>query len=109
MKVKTDVGEHFETVWFLAWKNPEKNHFAIAEEVTVAGADHRASGKRPDVVLYVNGIALGMLELKRSTISVGQGIRQTLDLQHWYCDRLRSLIPPLVAKWEQILAVRATG
>src|SRR5262249_9570472 len=33
------------------------------------------------IVLYVNGIALGLLELKRSTISVAEGIRQNLDNQ----------------------------
>jgi type I restriction enzyme R subunit len=44
------------------WQNPEKNNFAIAEEVTILG-NHE---KRPDIVLYVNGIALGVLELKRS-------------------------------------------
>lgn len=32
-------------------------------------------------MLYVNGIALGVLELKRSTISVFEGIRQNLDNQ----------------------------
>ena len=44
-------------------------------------ADAKAHGKRPDVVLYVNGIALGVLELKRSTVSVAEGIRQNLDNQ----------------------------
>ena len=32
-------------------------------------------------MLYVNGIAVGVLELKRSTVSVAQGIRQNLDSQ----------------------------
>lgn len=32
-------------------------------------------------MLYVNGIALGVLELKRSTVSVSEGIRQNLDNQ----------------------------
>ena len=36
---------------------------AFAEEVTIRGN----KTKRPDVVIYVNGIALGVLELKRST------------------------------------------
>ena len=49
--------------------------------MTVPGADAKAHGKRPDVVLYVNGIALGVLELKRSTVSVAEGIRQNLDNQ----------------------------
>ena len=41
----------------------------------------KAATKRPDVVLYVIGIALAVLELKRSTVSVAEGIRQNLDNQ----------------------------
>jgi type I restriction enzyme R subunit len=81
VKVKPDVGENNVTVWLVNWKQPEKNDFAIAEEVTVAAADAKAHEKRPDVVIYVNGIALGLLELKRSTVSVAEGIRQNLDNQ----------------------------
>ena len=81
LKVRPDVGENNVTVWLVDWKQPETNDFAIAEEVTVAAADAKAHGKRPDVVIYVNGIALGVLELKRSTVSVAEGIRQNLDNQ----------------------------
>ncbi len=81
VKVKADVGDNTQTVWLIDWKNPLNNHFAIAEEVTVKGADAKANSKRPDVVIYVNGIALGVLELKRSTVSVSEGIRQNLDNQ----------------------------
>jgi type I restriction enzyme R subunit len=45
--------------------------------VTVKGQNT----KRPDVVIYVNGIALGVIELKRSSVSVTEGIRQNLDNQ----------------------------
>src|SRR5450759_747112 len=81
VKVRAEAGENIQTVWLIDWKHPEHNHFAIAEEVTVAAADARAHPKRPDVVVYVNGIALGVLELKRSTVSVAEGIRQNLDNQ----------------------------
>ena len=81
VQVKPDVGENNVTVWLVDWKQPENNDFAIAEEVTVAAADAQAHAKRPDVVIYVNGIALGVLELKRSTVSVAEGIRQNLDNQ----------------------------
>ncbi|MDA8327497.1 MAG: type I restriction endonuclease subunit R [Betaproteobacteria bacterium] len=81
VKIKADVGENTQTVWLIDWNNPLNNHFAIAEEVTVKAADAKANTKRPDVVLYVNGIALGVLELKRSTVSVSEGIRQNLDNQ----------------------------
>lgn len=77
VKVKEGAGEQNQTVWLIDWQNPEANEFAIAEEVTVKGENK----KRPDIVLYVNGIALGVMELKRSTVSVGEGIRQNLDNQ----------------------------
>jgi type I restriction enzyme R subunit len=77
VKVKPDVGEQYITVWLIEWANPGNNDFGIAEEVTVAGENT----KRPDIVLYVNGIALGVLELKRSIVSVTEGIRQNLDSQ----------------------------
>jgi type I restriction enzyme R subunit len=77
VKVKRGAGEQFETVWLIDWENPKANDFAVAEEVTVLG--HHT--KRPDVVLYVNGIALVTLELKRSKVAVSEGIRQTIGNQ----------------------------
>lgn len=81
VKVKPEVGENSVTVWLIDWERPLENNFAIAEEVTVKGTDSKAHTKRPDIVLYVNGIALGVLELKRSIVSVSEGIRQNLDNQ----------------------------
>lgn len=77
VQVTPDVGENKETVRLIDWNNPLNNDFALAEEVTVRGENT----KRPDIVLYVNGIALGVLELKRSIVSVSEGIRQNLDNQ----------------------------
>lgn len=81
VKVRPEAGQNMETVWLIDWARPERNHFAVAEEVTVAASDPAAFRKRPDVVLYVNGIALTVLELKRSIVSVAEGIRQNLDSQ----------------------------
>lgn len=74
VEVTANPGDRYQRLHFINWNEPEKNDFAIAEEVTVQG-NHE---KRPDIVLYVNGIALGILELKRSTVSIGDGIRQNL-------------------------------
>jgi type I restriction enzyme, R subunit len=65
-------GRLTETVNLINWDDPEGNDFAIAEEVMLRGNHER----RPDLVLYVNGIAVGVLELKNSRISIGDGIRQ---------------------------------
>lgn len=76
--VQPETGRNRITVPVIDWKHPESNDFYVAEEVTVHSKYH---SKRPDIVLYINGIALGVIELKRSSVSVSQGIRQNLDNQ----------------------------
>lgn len=75
--VKTDVSRPSETVNFIDWKNPLANDFAIAEEVTLHGNNER----RPDLVLYVNGIAIAVIELKNSRVGIDDGVRQLLSNQ----------------------------
>jgi len=77
VSVKIEAGKVTETVHLINWRDPEQNDFAIAEEVTLKGGFER----RPDIVLYVNGIAIGVLELKNSRKSIGDGIRQSLSNQ----------------------------
>jgi type I restriction enzyme R subunit len=98
LPLKLAVGETKKTVCFIDWEHPERNRFAVAEEVTVKGRDVRAHTKRPDVVLYVNGIALAVLELKRSTVSVAEGIRQNLDNQK------KEFIEPFFATMQLVMA-----
>jgi type I restriction enzyme R subunit len=98
VRVRPDVGEQTTTVRLVDWERPERNDFAIAEEVTVAGDN----AKRPDIVLYVNGIALGVLELKRSTVSVTEGIRQNLDSQK------KAFVRPFYATVQLVMAGNET-
>lgn len=78
VSVKVAAGEVSETVHLVNWGRPADNDFAIAEEVTLKGGHER----RPDIVLYLNGIAVGVLELKSSRVGLGEGIRQCLSNQH---------------------------
>lgn len=77
LKLAEHPGESPKTVYFINWEEPEKNNFYIAEEVTVNGNVE----KRPDIVLYINGIAVAVMELKKSTVSVADGIRQNVTNQ----------------------------
>ena len=77
LPAKIESGKVTETVHLINWTDPEKNDFAIAEEVTLQGDNDR----RPDLVLYVNGIAVAVIELKNSRVSIGDGIRQSLSNQ----------------------------
>lgn len=76
-QVKVEAGKNTEDVYFIDWNEPEANDFAIAEEVTLRGNHER----RPDLVLYINGIAIGVIELKSSRVSIGDGIRQNISNQ----------------------------
>jgi type I restriction enzyme R subunit len=78
--VKIEASKATETVKLIDWAQPLANDFAIAEEVTLRGGlgGHE---RRPDLVLYVNGIAVGVVELKNSRTSIGNGIRQNLSNQ----------------------------
>jgi type I restriction enzyme R subunit len=75
--VKIEAGKNSEDVKLIDWVHPELNDFAIAEEVTLKGNYER----RPDLVLYVNGIAIGVIELKNSRVNMSEGIRQLLSNQ----------------------------
>ena len=77
VQVKAAADQPTTTVALVDWQHPEANDFAIAEEVTLKGPRER----RPDLVLYINGIAIGVIELKRSRVSIGDGIRQNLSNQ----------------------------
>nr|WP_242482499.1 type I restriction endonuclease subunit R [Thiocystis violacea] len=75
--VQTAAGQSHETVHLIDWEHPERNDFALAEEVTLRGGYER----RPDLVLYINGIAIALIELKRSSVEVADGVRQLITNQ----------------------------
>jgi type I restriction enzyme, R subunit len=75
--VQIAAGQTHETVHLVDWEHPEKNDFALAEEVTLRGGYRR----RPDIVLYLNGIAIAVIELKRSSVEVADGVRQLITNQ----------------------------
>ncbi|MES3008229.1 MAG: type I restriction endonuclease subunit R [Pseudomonadota bacterium] len=77
VSVQIAAGKPNDQVHLVDWEHPENNHFAIAEEVTLRGGYER----RPDLVIYLNGIAVGVIELKRSSVEIGDGVRQLITNQ----------------------------
>ncbi len=75
--VQVAAGRAHETVHLIDWEHPERNDFALAEEVTLRGGYQR----RPDIVLYLNGIAIAVIELKRSSVELADGVRQLITNQ----------------------------
>ena len=94
VNVQAEVTEKKKMVHLIDWANPMENDFQITEEVTI----HGASDRRPDLVVYVNGIALAVIELKRSTVSAHEGIRQNIrNQQDGYIPRFFTTIQLLFA------------
>jgi type I restriction enzyme R subunit len=77
VKVLLAPGQPHQDVHLIDWVHPEKNDFALAEEVTLKGGYER----RPDLVLYINGFASCVIELKRSSVEVADGVRQLITNQ----------------------------
>jgi type I restriction enzyme R subunit len=75
--VQVTPGKPNETVHLIDWEHPERNDFVLAEEVTLKGGHER----RPDIVLYLNGLAIAVIELKRSSVEVADGVRQLITNQ----------------------------
>ena len=94
VNVQAEVTEKKKMVHLIDWANPMENDFQIAEEVTI----HGTSDRRPDLVVYVNGIAIAVIELKRSTVSAHEGIRQNIrNQQEGYIPRFFTTIQLLFA------------
>ena len=77
VSVQIAAGRPHDRVHLVDWDKPEANDFALAEEVTLRGGYER----RPDLVLYLNGIAVGVIELKRSSVDIADGVRQLMTNQ----------------------------
>lgn len=75
--VQIAAGQSHETVHLIDWETPGNNDFGVAEEVTLRGGYER----RPDLVVYINGIAIAVIELKRSSVEVADGVRQLITNQ----------------------------
>ncbi len=77
VSVQIAAGQPHDSVDLVDWEHPEQNDFALAEEVTLRGGYER----RPDLVLYLNGVAVGVIELKRSSVEIADGVRQLITNQ----------------------------
>lgn len=56
-----DGNSRGDLVWLIDFKNPENNDFLVTNQFTVI---ENGINKRPDIVLFVNGLPLVIIELK---------------------------------------------
>ena len=80
MEFLPDGSKKSFTIQYIDWDNIKNNVFHVVEEFKVERMDGRGT-VRPDIVLFVNGIPFGVIECKRASISVKQGIQQMIRNQ----------------------------
>jgi type I restriction enzyme R subunit len=85
-----------DRAWLVDWANPKNNDLAAINQFSIEGPKRT---RRPDVLLFVNGLPLAIFELKRAGkeyAKVTGGYRQLQT----YCSQI-----PDVFKWNQIAVV----
>jgi type I restriction enzyme R subunit len=60
---RVDGDDRGDRVWLIDFKNPHYNDFVVANQFTII---ENGNNKRPDVILFVNGIPLVLIELKNA-------------------------------------------
>ena len=62
---------------FIDWQNPTKNQYHVAAEFEISEEQNR----RPDIVLFINGIPFAVIENKKSSVSVEEAVKQMIRNQ----------------------------
>ncbi len=102
-----DGARYSPTISLLDWGNIANNRFLVTEEFEVANSAG-TSTRRPDIVCFVNGIPLAIVEAKRPDSGnpnknrVDEGISQTIRNQK------NDEIPALFAYAQLLLAISAS-
>ena len=87
---------------YIDWKNRNNNVFHVVPEYSVERTNS-AETVRPDIVLFVNGIPLGVIECKAPSEEIEQGISQTIRNQG------DEYIPKLFCYMQLVMAVKANA
>ncbi|WP_028786960.1 type I restriction endonuclease subunit R [Terrimonas ferruginea] len=85
--IQKDGEERGDRVWLIDFDNPHNNEFLVVNQFTIIENGHN---KRPDVLLFINGIPLVLMELKNAGDE-----KATIDSAHRQVDTYKNIIPGL--------------
>ncbi len=68
LEIHKDGNTQGEQVWLIDWNEPSNNEFLVINQLTITHDSPKGKYKRrPDLILYINGIPLVVIELKNAT------------------------------------------
>lgn len=85
--IHKEGAERGEIVWLIDFNNPKNNDFVVANQYTIIENGHN---KRPDVILFVNGLPLVVIELKNAADA-----NATIQSAHRQIETYKQAIPSL--------------
>ncbi|MEA3451320.1 MAG: HsdR family type I site-specific deoxyribonuclease [Bacteroidota bacterium] len=79
VKFKNEKGnQQTGSVKIIDFENPENNDFLVVSQLSIEYQRTEGITRRPDLIIYVNGLPLVMIELKNATEKVKQGYDKNL-------------------------------
>ena len=92
-------------LYYIDWQHPENNIYHVTDEFEVE-RETSAQTRRPDIVLFVNGIPLAVVECKRSDLTTSKGERAVFQaVEQMLRNQGREEIPQLFAYAQLLMAV----
>lgn len=83
-QTESQKGKKSQNLRYIDFDNPSNNHFCVTEEFSIKRkmTDIEGDTRRPDLVLFINGIPFCVIELKKSKINIQEGISQLIRNQN---------------------------
>ena len=75
VKIRRDGKDDFDFVQLIDFENPENNTFTAVSQMWIRG---HYNYRRPDVLVFVNGLPLVFIELKNSTVKIEEAYNKNL-------------------------------
>ncbi|GGH68663.1 type I deoxyribonuclease HsdR [Paenibacillus silvae] len=88
ISVQQDLGKgkKGQTIKLIDFNNPDNNEFLVVDQFSVKGGEEK--GIRPDLILFINGLPLVLIECKSPMVSIdeqiGKAVKQILRYQKNY-------------------------
>lgn len=92
-----NLGTHSFDLQYIDFEHPERNKWQVTDEFSVERAN--GSYARPDIILLCNGIPLVVIENKKSSVDVKEGVLQNVR------NMMPDYIPQLFKYAQLVLAV----
>ena len=96
VQIKTNSGYQYKNIKLIDFNNIDNNHFQAVQQFTIIEFDT----KRPDIIIFINGIPLVVVELKTA-------VNESVKLEEAYnqLTGYRTVYIPSLFKYNQFLVV----